>query len=217
MLSQILPYPLPTPARVFRFLHDGGSPGLFCVCLPRFGFPVGDSANYKPNIWLLPFLQTQLTAGAQGHINPARCYIFCSQEGKCKSRNGQCLFLLGDRVGCLIPTKQPLPFFFFLDFVSIFAKRGDENINCEIWLQSSDMGVRSDLGDYRLVCGYTCHVVVKAMESNVSPGDLLNWHLGWLSDQWGCQVLQNRKEKNRQKSISRSLPLVPGTQLLTAL
>lgn len=79
------------------------------------------------------------------------------------------------------------------------------------------MGVRSDLGDYSLVCGYTCHVVVKAMESSVSPGDLLNWHLGWLSDQWGCQVLQNRKEKNRQKSISRSLPLVPGTQLLTAL
>ena len=56
--------------------------------------------------------------------------------------------------------------FFFLDFVSIFAKTGDESINCEIWLQSSDMGVRSDLGDYHLVCGYTCYVVVKATESS---------------------------------------------------
>ena len=27
---------------------------------------------------------------------------------------------------------SPCLFFFFLDFVSIFAKRGDENINCEI-------------------------------------------------------------------------------------
>lgn len=34
-----------------------------CVGLPRFGFPVGDYANYKPNIRLLPFLQTQLMAG----------------------------------------------------------------------------------------------------------------------------------------------------------
>ena len=31
-----------------------------------------------------------------------------------------------------MPTKSALGFFFFLDFVSIFAKTGDENINCEM-------------------------------------------------------------------------------------
>ena len=164
LLSQLLLYPLPTPAGVFPFRHDGGS---LAPCLSAsFWLPCRWLCKLQAKYMTSPFSTNSLDGRAQGHFNPARCYIFCSHEGKCESINGQCFFLLGDRVGCLMPTRSALGFFFFLDFVSIFAKTGDESINCEIWLQSSDMGVRSDLGDYHLVCGYTCYVVVKATESS---------------------------------------------------
>lgn len=64
------------------------------------------------------------------------------------------MFLLqGDGVGWLHPPNQLLDFldFVFLDFVFIFAKTEGEKVSCEMWLQSSDIGVRNDIGNFLFV------------------------------------------------------------------